>query len=292
MPQAEVNTAYNRGTALLFVNWDLSSVNLSEEGTYQVSGVVQTIGANKDQWTGDGGSTSYLAENKVLYSSNEMKVTATVEVSEPAAEPVEKPAQVTGLKASSTVSAVTLSWKKVEDADSYIVYCKNAKGVYTSIGTTKKTSYTDKKKTAATAYSYKVCAVKENGEEQLSGSLSKEVKILTKPKAAAISSLKKQGSNGVLKFKQVAGVTSYEILRYDTKTKKYVPAYKVEGKKIYTYNSSKKKYVKSGTAKVSKKVITATLKKAAKGKYAIRTVVSKKGYGTVTGNTSKAAKLK
>jgi fibronectin type 3 domain-containing protein len=202
------------------------------------------------------------------------------------------PGKVTGLSAKSSVSSVTLSWKKTKDADAYIVYRKNAKGTEQVVGTTKKTTYTDKNLLAGRAYSYQVCGVKDNGESQDPGTRSKEVKVLTKPGSTTISSLKKKGTAAVLKFNQAAGATSYQILRYNTKTGKYVPAYKVEGKKLYTYNSKKKKYIKSGTVKQNKKTYTVTLKKPAKGKYVIKTLASAKGYTSAAGKVSKAATLK
>ena len=45
---------------------------------------VQSIGSNKNQWAGKDNSTSYLAEDKQLYSSKEIQVTAEVEVLEAA----------------------------------------------------------------------------------------------------------------------------------------------------------------------------------------------------------------
>lgn len=78
--EAEVNLAYNRGISTLPVEWDMSTVNLNRTGTYTVTGVVQSIGANKNQWVGKDNSTHYLAEDKQLYSSTEVTVRATVEV--------------------------------------------------------------------------------------------------------------------------------------------------------------------------------------------------------------------
>ena len=84
MPQtAEVNLAYDMGTSELPVVWDLSSVNLNQADTYEVTGVVQSISANTDAWVGDGGSTLHTAANKELYSSGAIEVTAEVRVAEP-----------------------------------------------------------------------------------------------------------------------------------------------------------------------------------------------------------------
>lgn len=97
LPQtAEVNLAYDMGTSELPVVWDLSSVNLDEADTYTVTGVVQSISANTDDWVGDGGSTLHTAANKELYSSRAIEVTAQVNVTTPA-EPTEPEGNVTDL---------------------------------------------------------------------------------------------------------------------------------------------------------------------------------------------------
>ena len=97
LPQtAEVNLAYDMGTSELPVVWDLSSVNLDEADTYTVTGVVQSISANADDWVGDGGSTLHTAANKELYSSRAIEVTAQVNVTTPA-EPTEPEGNVTDL---------------------------------------------------------------------------------------------------------------------------------------------------------------------------------------------------
>ena len=84
------------GTSELPVVWDLSSVNLDEADTYTVTGVVQSISANADDWVGDGGSTLHTAANKELYSSRAIEVTAQVNVTTPA-EPTEPEGNVTDL---------------------------------------------------------------------------------------------------------------------------------------------------------------------------------------------------
>lgn len=97
LPQtAEVNLAYDMGTSELPVVWDLSSVNLDEADTYTVTGIVQSISANADDWVGDGGSTLHTAANKELYSSRAIEVTAQVNVTTPA-EPTEPEGNVTDL---------------------------------------------------------------------------------------------------------------------------------------------------------------------------------------------------
>ncbi|MFB2580696.1 cell wall-binding repeat-containing protein [Herbiconiux sp. P15] len=79
---AAVNLAYERGTAELPVTWNTSAVDLSTPGTYGVTGTVQSIGANLNQWVGAGGSTAYDVADRELFSSTRLEVTASVVVPE------------------------------------------------------------------------------------------------------------------------------------------------------------------------------------------------------------------
>lgn len=81
--RADVVLAYGRGTATQPVTWDLSGVDTSEPGTYEVTGTVRTIGANLNQWVGTGGSTAWNAPGKQLFSSTAVTVTADVVVAAP-----------------------------------------------------------------------------------------------------------------------------------------------------------------------------------------------------------------
>ena len=78
--EAEVALAYGRGTASQPVTWDVTDVDTDVAGTYEVTGVVQTIGANLNQWVGAGGSTAYNAADRTLFSSTAITVTADVVV--------------------------------------------------------------------------------------------------------------------------------------------------------------------------------------------------------------------
>ena len=86
--QAEVNLYYDMGTSALPVEWDLSAVDLNEEGTYQVTGIVQSLSSNKDAWVGKDGSTAYDAPDRELYSSRAIQVTAQVQITEKTEDPV------------------------------------------------------------------------------------------------------------------------------------------------------------------------------------------------------------
>lgn len=101
-----------------------------------------------------------------------------------------EPSRVTGVKASKqTTNSIKISWKKETGAKSYIVSSYNySKKKWEKIATTKKTSYVDKKKKAATKYKYRVTAVNKAG----SGSASKSMITATQPVKPTIS-LKQSG---------------------------------------------------------------------------------------------------
>ncbi|QIG39632.1 hypothetical protein G5T42_09145 [Microbacterium sp. 4R-513] len=78
--KAAVTLAYNRGTASQPVDWNVSTVDASTPGTYDVTGTVRTIGANLNQWVGAGGSTAWNATDRTLFSSTAITVKAKVVV--------------------------------------------------------------------------------------------------------------------------------------------------------------------------------------------------------------------
>ncbi len=110
---AEVNLRYNRGTAQLPVEWDLSRVKMEVPGTYQVSGLVQSIGVNGNNWVGDGGSTAWYAKNKKLYSTTAITVKASVEVKDADATRLQNAIEA---KVDGEDTYMPSSWKPYADA--------------------------------------------------------------------------------------------------------------------------------------------------------------------------------
>jgi len=90
-PTTEVTTAYGRGTQSLPVTWDVSGVDTATDGTYAVTGVVRSIGANDNDWVGAGGSTLYTAPDKRPFSNTEVTVTAKVVVASASPSPSPTP---------------------------------------------------------------------------------------------------------------------------------------------------------------------------------------------------------
>ena len=91
---ADVVLAYQRGNGTLPVDWDTSGVDVSTPGTYEVTGVVRSHGANLNDWVGDGGSTAWNATGKVPRSSTALTVSASVTVA-PAAPALDVAATAT-----------------------------------------------------------------------------------------------------------------------------------------------------------------------------------------------------
>ena len=89
-------------------------------------------------------------------------------------------AQVTGLKASKTTkNSITLTWKKVSGASGYTVYRQNGKK-WVKVATVKSNSYTNKKLSRNTSYSYYVVAYKTVSKKAVYGDKSATLKVRTR----------------------------------------------------------------------------------------------------------------
>lgn len=108
-------------------------------------------------------------------------------------------------------SGTYLSWKKVTGATSYAIYRSYRKGStwteYKKIGTSKTTTYTDKKASSNTYYRYVVKAVKSSYSS--AGSSAKSIRRLTTVTPTA----KKSGSTIKVSWKKVTGAKHYAVYR-------------------------------------------------------------------------------
>ncbi len=151
--------------------------------------------------------------------------------------------KVTGVKAKSGETTVSVSWKKVKGAEKYTVELLNSKGKTVKSITTKSTSCTFKKLSKGTTYKVKVRAVAGKNKGNFSSSLT----LSTAPAKSKIISLK-AADKGTLtvKWKSVSGASGYEV-QYST-SKKLKSAKTVSVKKGQTVKltlkklKSKKKY--------------------------------------------------
>ena len=148
---------------------------------------------------------------------------------------------------------IKLSWSKAKDAQGYIVYRYNAKTrKYAVIANTKKTAYTDKKRTPGTVYRYLVKAYGVSlNKKVIYGQASNCASAVTKPQTPKITSVKKAGTTkAAIQLKTERNVKGYQLYEYMWQTKKFKLVGKIEGKKYYKYDSKKKKFTRDRKSKV------------------------------------------
>lgn len=148
---------------------------------------------------------------------------------------------------------IKLSWSKAKDAQGYIVYRYNAKTrKYAVIANTKKTAYTDKKRTPGTVYRYLVKAYGVSlNKKVIYGQVSNCASAVTKPQTPKIISVKKDGTTkAAIQLKTERNVKGYQLYEYMWQTKKFKLVGKIEGKKYYKYDSKKKKFTRDRKSKV------------------------------------------
>lgn len=221
------------------------------------------------------------------------QVTPAPEEPDKKEEPVQKPEEekpnlkkVSGLTISSgKTDRVKLKWKKAAGADGYQVLRYNAsKKKFVKAANVTKTSYIDKKRTAGKPYRYKVRAYKKVNGKTYYGPLSKEVKIIVKPKApTGVSAVRLTDTSVQICFNPVKNASSYRIYEYKESTGKQVASFKVTAKKLYKYNKKTKKWEylsKVQKGKSGRYICELTGLSAADAnlKFRVKTTVSKKGY--------------
>lgn len=148
---------------------------------------------------------------------------------------------------------IKLSWSKAKDAQGYIVYRYNAKTrKYAVIANTKKTAYTDKKRTPGTVYRYLVKAYGVSlNKKVIYGQVSNCASAVTKPQTPKITSVKKAGTTkAAIQLKTERNVKGYQLYEYMWQTKKFKLVGKIEGKEYYKYDSKKKKFTRDRKSKV------------------------------------------
>ena len=151
------------------------------------------------------------------------------------------------------VQKIKLSWSQAKDAQGYIVYRYNAKTKkYAVIANTKKTAYTDKKRTPGTVYKYLVKAYGVSlNKKVIYGQVSNCAVAVTKPQTPKITSVKKAGTTkAMIQLKTKRNVKGYQLYEYMWQTKKFKLVGKIEGKKYYKYDSKKKKFTRDRKSKV------------------------------------------
>ena len=179
------------------------------------------------------------------------KVTAEpVGDGEPEPQPVV--GNVTGLKKTTTEqNSINLVWDATEGATGYIVYRSNAdteNGVFHRLGAVTKTTFTDTKLTAGTAYHYKVSAYIAKDGVIYEGA-TKLYRTATQPQRVANLTRARCSTVNMLTWTATPKATGYKILRSSPESGNKEVLYKTLGANatsfsdtnikqgnIYTYN--------------------------------------------------------
>jgi len=169
-------------------NWDL---------IYSGAEAVQYI--DSDVSTGNKYNYSLVVEKDGQYSSFDTKGVTAYCLAEP---------KITSIKAS-VDNSVLLKWNTIEGATKYNVYRESPFEDYKLVGTTTKTSFYDNtEKDSNYFYTYYVEAANDYGE----GVSGNNMRMYLYMKAPELVSVKWSDGN-VVKWKRVAGATSYKIYR-------------------------------------------------------------------------------
>ena len=156
---------------------------------------------------------AYNKQNgETAWAKNLTKVTAAT-----------RPANASGLKASSKTDRVTVSWSKAQGATGYRIYRYNpsTKKWDVQLKATNKTSVTAKDLSSGRNYIFAVKPYYNSGNGILWASKYTQIKTTTLP--AKVKGVKvSETINGLkLTWNKVSGATGYNLLTYNTSTKKY-----------------------------------------------------------------------
>ncbi|MFR5877019.1 MAG: glycoside hydrolase [Eubacterium sp.] len=133
------------------------------------------------------------------------------------------PAKPKSVSAASTVSSVTVKWKKVSGATGYAIYKYNTSTKkYSKVASTKKVSYKVSKLKAGTTYVYAVKAYKTVKKKNYYSGYSSKVTVSTLPsKPTGLKKTAASANSISVSWSKVSGATGYAIYSYNTSSKKY-----------------------------------------------------------------------
>lgn len=191
------------------------------------------------------------------------------------------PDKVENLKIFNKGLKVSLSWDESEYASRYQIMRKSAKQKeYEVLGMTGKTVFNDYNTEAGMGYYYKVVASRSVEGKTYDSKESKRVKVLKELKLPSQILIKRitkvsNSTTAQLTMNVSANASGYYVYCYDRKSKKNLLAYKIVGKKVYSYNKSLGKYKLIGNASIKKgklscKLTNIDLKKYSSYAYRIR----------------------
>ena len=135
-----------------------------------------------------------------------------------------RPKNVTGLKASSKATSVTLSWSKAAGATGYRIYKYNpsAKKWDIQLKATNKTSATIKELSSGKNYIFAVKPYYNSGKGILWASKYTQIKTTTLPaKVKGVKINVTESGIGTITWNKTSGAQKYYVYSYNTSTKKY-----------------------------------------------------------------------
>lgn len=181
-------------------DYKLFKRNSDGQWTLVYSGVDLTEYVDTEVSTGNKYSYSLVVERDGQYSSFDTKGVTAYCLAEP---------KISSIK-SSVDNSVYLKWNEIEGATKYNIYRESPFEDYKLVGTTSKTSFYDKtEKDSNYFYTYYVAAANEYGE----GVSGNNMRMHLFMKAPELTSAKWSSNGNVIKWKRVAGATSYVIMR-------------------------------------------------------------------------------
>ena len=181
-------------------DYKLFKQNADGQWNVVYSGVDATEYVDTDVSIGNKYNYSLVVEKDGQYSSFDTKGVTAYCLAEP---------KITSIK-SSVDNSILLKWDKVEGATKYNIYRESPFEDYKLIGTTSKTSFYDKtEKDSNYFYTYYVEAANEYG----AGVSGNNMRMHLFMKAPELTSAKWSSNGNVIKWKRVAGATSYVIMR-------------------------------------------------------------------------------
>jgi predicted peptidase len=163
-----------------------------------------------------------------------------------------------------SASSIKINWKKVYNADGYVIYQKKGDGKYTLIKTItsgKTTSYTKNSLSGASKYTYKIKAYVKSGSSKIYGEYSSAKSTYTKPSQVTVASLTAVSPTSVkISWKKVYNANGYVIYQnkgdgkytlIKTITSGQTTTYTKSGLSSSTkYTYKIKAYVKSGSSTI------------------------------------------
>lgn len=215
-----------------------------------------------------------------------------------------------------SVNSLKLEWDAVEGASGYDIYRKDSSGTYQFLVSKEggaSVSYTDKNLKEGTAYTYRVRSYTGTEENRQNGYYTKGVTGITKLSKTVLKGSAAAFDTAKLSWKKVAGVSGYQLQRYDSAAKAYkgiktiggstnisykdiglnasktykyrIRAYKnVKGIRIYSSWSDVVKVKTKGNAKGVVRYSNVNVRSGAGTSYKVLTQVGKNKKLTLTGS--------